>query len=163
MSHVSNNVHRLVVVKHAHRMFTIEAVSIIWTWWHLQNWWRIAKLKLSNELEWGAFIYGMTYDTYIDINIAWGAVWPVWSLFRLAPTIFMPWWAEPQRHTVVILFVCLSVCVCVCVLFCSTFFSVTAMNSLSNESCNAITTQHSNAAKMSRFSLLGFAVNDSLW
>ena len=59
--------------------------------------------------------------------------------------------------------VCLSVCVCVCVLFCSTFFSVTAMNSLSNESCNAITTQHSNAAKMSRFSLLGFAVNDSLW
>ena len=29
----------------------------------------IAKLKLSNELECGD-IYGMTYDTYIDINIA---------------------------------------------------------------------------------------------
>ena len=38
-----------------------EAVSIIWTWRHLRNWWRIAKSKLSNELERGG-IYGMTYD-----------------------------------------------------------------------------------------------------
>ena len=31
------------------------------------NWWRIAKSKLSNELERGGInIYGMTYETYID-------------------------------------------------------------------------------------------------
>ena len=49
--------------------------------------WRLAKSKLSNELERGG-IYGMTYDTYIDINIAGDAVWPVWGSLRLAPIIY---------------------------------------------------------------------------
>ena len=46
--------------------------------------WHLAKLKLSNELECMG-IYGMMYDTYIDINIAGDAVWPVWGSLRLAP------------------------------------------------------------------------------
>ena len=44
----------------------------------------IAKSKLSNELERGG-IYGMTYDTYIDINIAGDAVLQVWG--SLAPDL----------------------------------------------------------------------------
>ena len=54
--------------------------------------WRLAKSKLSNELERGG-TYGMTYDTNIDknykhINIAGDAVWPVWGSLRLAPIIY---------------------------------------------------------------------------
>ena len=41
--------------------------------------------------------------------------------------VVMPQWAEPRRHTVVVMFVRLSVCLCM--LFCSALFSSTAINS----------------------------------
>ena len=47
-------------------------------------------------------------------------------------SFIMPRWAEPERHMVVIVFVC-------CVLFCSTISSATA-NKLSNDSCKATIT-----------------------
>ena len=52
---ISNNVHTLVVVivEYTHSTCNIEAVSSIWTSWHLQNWWCIAKSKMFNELERG--------------------------------------------------------------------------------------------------------------
>ena len=59
----------------------------------------------------------------------------------------MPRWAEPQRHTVVVVFVCLSVCV----ILQHTFLR--DGKELSNESCNAITAQHSTTAKLARFLL----------
>ena len=82
----------------------------------------------------------------------------------------MPWWAEPQRHTVVVMFVS----VCVCVLLCLGGWSPKAYGSrrvclcvcvcgilqcaflcdrdeLSNESCNATTVRHSTTAKLARF------------
>ena len=59
----------------------------------------------------------------------------------------MPRWAEPRRHTVVVVFVRLHVCVCVIL---ERAF-LRDGKELSNESCNATTAQHSTTAKLARF------------
>ena len=52
-------------------------------------------------------------------------------------TLVMPRWAEPQRHTVVVVFVHLSLCVFVCVILQRAFLP--DGKEFSNESGNAIT------------------------
>ena len=79
--------------------------------------------------------------------------WVTWE-------VIMPWWAESQRHTVVVIFVCLSLCLSVClsvflsfclsVLFCSVLFSAKA-TIYSNKSCNTTTARHSTTTKLARF------------
>ena len=64
----------------------------------------------------------------------------------------MPWWVEPQRHMVVVVFVCM----CVCVILQHAFLC--NHNELSSESCNATTTPHSNTAKLARFLFYDFVV-----
>ena len=34
------------------------------------------------------------------------------KLSNISQIVIIPWWAEPRRHTVVVLFVCLDVCAC---------------------------------------------------
>ena len=55
--------------------------------------------------------------------------------------VIMPWWAEPRRHTVVVLFVRLCMCVCVCVCVCAILQRAFLHDGkeLSNEICNATT------------------------
>ena len=61
----------------AHCKYKI-VVSIIWTWWHLRNWWHIAKLKLA--VQWIRTRGHLWNDIrYIDMNITGDAVWPVWG------------------------------------------------------------------------------------
>ena len=59
---------KMCIVEYTHYTCEIEVVSIIWTWWHLRNWWHVAKLKLSNELEYGG-TYLRNDVWYIDIYI----------------------------------------------------------------------------------------------
>ena len=116
---ISNNVHMLVVViKYAHCMCKIEAVLIIWTWWHLQNWWCIAKLKLSNELECrGIYLQNDVRHRYIDRGDTIWQVW--WGLLRLVPIKFIcmllcrDGCVHVMSHTYMYVHV-LSPCLCTC-------------------------------------------------
>ena len=57
-------------------------------------------------------------------------------MYHVVGRVIMPWWVEPQGHTVVIVFVYL------CFVLKRDFLS--DCNELSNEGYNATTTQHSN-------------------
>ena len=77
--------------------------SIIWTWWHLRNWWRITKSKLSNELECRG-IYLRNDVQYINRYIDHGGrrLISVGSL-RLAPitcilSVLIHWTALILQH-----------------------------------------------------------------